>query len=352
MPKRGSRRRKRRTHVAESTTPGGSADAPVPKALVIRRGRTAESVTQLVLELRKLMLPNTAEKLREKRQNNLKDFVQVAAPLGLTHFLLLSQTDSGTNMRIARVPQGPTMTFKVNQFSLMRHVRALQRRPFDTEAAYHTSPLVVMNNFGDATAPAHVKLMRITFQNLFPAINVQTVQLNSCRRLVLFHYNKEDESVEMRHYGIRASPTGISRSVKNIVQTKIPKLGNLRDISEYIMDGGGAASDSEMEDEASHVVLPQNFAGRGNSRAQKSAIRLAELGPRLNLKLLKVEKGFCEGEVMYHSIVQKSAADVKEQRATFEEANALKKRRREEQESNVERKKQNVLDKKASKSGT
>ena len=79
---------------------------------------------------------------------------------------------------------------------------------------------------------------------------------------------------------------------------------------------------------------------------------MAELGPRLNLKLLKVEKGFCEGEVMYHSIVQKSAADVKEQRATFEEANALKKRRREEQESNVERKKQNVLDKEASKSGT
>ena len=55
--------------------------------------------------------------------------------------------------------------------------------------------------------PAHVKLMRITFQQLFPPTNVATVRLADCRRVVLFHYDKESETVEMRHYAIRATPS-------------------------------------------------------------------------------------------------------------------------------------------------
>ena len=45
----------------------------------------------------------------------------------------------------------------------MRHVRAQQKRPFDTAAAYQTAPLVVLNNFSKSTSP-HVKLMRATFE--------------------------------------------------------------------------------------------------------------------------------------------------------------------------------------------
>ncbi len=89
-----------------------------------------------------------------------------------------------------------------------------------------TPPLVVLNNFSQSEE-SQVKLMRATFQHMFPTINVKTVRLSECRRVVLFNFNKEDGSVEMRHYAIRATPVGISRSVKKVLQSKIPNLGEL-----------------------------------------------------------------------------------------------------------------------------
>ena len=65
-----------------------------------------------------------------------------------------------------------------------------------------SSPLVVLHNFNHSEED-HIKLMRTTFQHMFPSISVKTVKLNECRRVVLFHYNKENETVEMRHYAIR-----------------------------------------------------------------------------------------------------------------------------------------------------
>ena len=62
---------------------------------------------------------------------------------------------------------------------------------------------------------------------MFPTINVKTVKLSDCRRVVLFHFNKEEGVVEMRHYAVRATPVGISRSVKKIIQLKVPNLGDL-----------------------------------------------------------------------------------------------------------------------------
>lgn len=89
-----------------------------------------------------------------------------------------------------------------------------------------TPPLVVLNNFGQSEE-SQVKLMRVMFQNMFPTINVKTVKLSNCRRVVLYHYNKEDGTVEMRHYAIRASPVGISRSIKKVLHAKVPNLGDL-----------------------------------------------------------------------------------------------------------------------------
>lgn len=41
-----------------------------------------------------------------------------------------------------------------------------------------------------------------------------------------------------------------------------------------------------------------------------SSIRLQELGPRLTLELMKVERGLCEGEVLYHSYLTKTQEEV------------------------------------------
>ena len=42
------------------------------------------------------------------------------------------------------------------------------------------------------------------------------------------------------------------------------------------------------------------------------AIKLHELGPRLRLKLVKIEEGVCRGNVVFHSFVAKSKKEIKE----------------------------------------
>ncbi|TYZ60095.1 hypothetical protein PybrP1_005927 [[Pythium] brassicae (nom. inval.)] len=337
MPRKGGRRRKTRTHVAEA--PGTDKDN-TPRSFVFKMGKVPSVVQTLVQDMRRVMAPYTADHLREKRKNTLRDFVAVGAPLGVTHFIFFTNTEAGTNLKIARIPRGPTLSFKVVGYSLMRHMHLVQRRPVDSSLAMKTKPLVVLNNFtGDKD---HIKLMNATFQNMFPAIDVQTVQLSECRRVVLFNYEKETDEVEFRQYVVRATPLGLSKSVKAIVKAKIPDLSTLEDISEFVMGGGaggGVTSDSEVDDEASHVTLPDSFHGRGNRKAEKSAVRLTEIGPRLTLKLTKVEREICDGDVLYHAYKTKSPEETAKAKAKKEAAVALKRTRREEQEANVTRKK-------------
>ncbi len=327
------------------------------------------------------MSPHTALNFKEDTKNSklnksLSHYAkELTGSLGITHIISISQNESKLTLRLARTPVGPTLSFKIQQFSLCNHVRKVQRRPFDINSAASKitthPPIVVTNNFGDATAPPHVKLMRITFQNMFPAINVATVKLRNCRRVVLFNFirreeesivnangqTEEDEEVEIRHYAIRAAPVGINRKVKRIIQAKIPNLSKLDDISDYITgttsSGAkaptairtGEMSDSEAEDETTHVVLPDKYAGKGNIKSQKSALKLVEIGPRLRLKLTKVERGLASGDVMYHAYIHKNPEEVKAQREKVEKEAALKKRRKEEQEENVRRKKEAIEEK-------
>ncbi|EWM27259.1 Brix domain protein [Nannochloropsis gaditana] len=341
------KRRKRRTHVPVNPEQQQSLteEERIPKTMVLRKGRTTPEAGALVTELRRLMGPETAARLKERRTNRMKDFAAVAGHLGLTHILSLSQTPASLSLHIARFPRGPTLTFKVERYCLQHHVRATQKRPYESLSAYQTAPLVVLNNFGDVSSPPYVKLMKITFQNMFPPLNVNTVRLTDCRRIVLYDYEADTGVVEQRHFAIRAAPSELHKSVKRLVQTKIPRLGKMTDISEFILGpalqaygGAGAASDSEVEDEASHVILPDRFRGRGNLKSQKSAIRLAELGPRLRLRLMKVQRGFMEGDVIYHDYIKKTPEEVRALEAKAKAERELKKRRREEQEGNVARK--------------
>lgn len=200
--------------------------------------------------------------------------------------------------------------------------------------------MLVLNNFNQSD-DQHVKLMKVTFQHMFRTINVNTVKLGDCRRVVLYHYLPETGQVEMRHYAIRASPVGISRNVKKIIQSKIPDLSNLEDISEFVegnAGGFGSVSDSEAEEEGSRVTLPERYVGRGNAKAQLSAMKLVELGPRLTMELFKVEQGVNEGDILYHKFVHKTPEEAAAIKARIERERALKEQRRRVQEENVKRK--------------
>ncbi len=359
MPKR----KKTRTHVQEDVAPTGatvynektkgsvalsSTEDVIPKSIVAKGSKVIPVVNDLVKDIRRMMNPHTASKLKEKNSNRMKDYTAVAGLLGVSHVLVITQTKSNLILRIGRVPNGPTLHFKIKEYSLVKHVKALQKHPFESTDAFLTAPLVVLNNFNQVEE-SHVKLMRITFQNMFPSINVKTVKLSECRRVVLFHYNKEDGSVQMRHYAIKASPVGINKNIKKILQSKVPNLGHLQDISEFLenSNAGGNASDSEPDDdEGSKVVLSEKYNGKGNIRNQKSAMKLVELGPRMTLEMFKVEQGLGEGEVMYHKYQSKSADEAAALKSRIEKARLLKIERKAKQEANVKRKREEAEQKK------
>lgn len=381
MPKRGRRRKKTRTHVpAEQQENPASAlesseETKVPKSLVIRRGKTAQEVADLVDDLRHLMLPYTALHFKEDPKNRKLSLQQysknLALPMGITHILAFAQNQEKLNLRLARTPEGPTLHFRVHQFSLAKNIKALQKRPVSqTSSLQGNPPVVVTNNFGNQHAPPHVKLLRITFQNMFPAINVATVKLSECRRVVLFNLIEEEESgernndndddnhakkqiVEVRHYAIKATPVGVHHRVRRLVQAKIPNLGKVGDIADYIEGNAiasDAPSDSEAEDDPSHTVqLSDKYVGRGNIKSQKSALKLVEIGPRLSMELVKVEKGLGAGDVMYHAYVHKTAEEAAALKERKEKEVELKKQRRATQEANVERKRKVAEDKREAK---
>jgi len=372
MPKRGRRRKKTHTHAANDENVAGTLMntdlVKVPKSLIIRRGKCESVVTDLIQDLRRLMMPYTALNFQEDasyRKLTLTKYCQhVCLPLGISHIMAFSQNQDRLTMRIAKTPQGPTLTFRAHRFSLSKHIQKLQRRPVNTKSLLDSPPIVVTNNFGDQTAPPQIKLMRITFQNMFPAINVANVKLKDCRRVVLFHLIDEEDSqnqksssvsgdetpqvqqrIEIRQYAIKASPVGIDRKVRRLIQSKIPNLNKVQDIADYIVGNSNAtisvdaASDSEPEDASNAVVeLAQNYIGRGNKGQGKSALKLVELGPRLCLELIKVEQGLGDGNVMFHAHVKKTPEEAKEIQDKAERKVNIKIQRRQVQERNVERK--------------
>ena len=105
------------------------AKEAVPACVIMPTGPSVPALTTLVSELRRVMAPNTPEKLKQrKRQTSLEDMMHATLPLGVTHFMLLSQRGPRTQLRLLRAPSGPTLTFRVQQYSLTRGVRAQPRR--------------------------------------------------------------------------------------------------------------------------------------------------------------------------------------------------------------------------------
>lgn len=287
----------------------------IPKSFVFSRGKIPFTLKQLEMDLRKLMLPYTALKLKEKKRNNLKDFLNVAGPMGVTHFLILSNPKSVPHLRVARTPQGPTLTFEIREYALTADVARSQSRPRCPEALFKNFPLIVLSGFGNGGQ--HLKLATIMFQNIFPAIDINTVQLSSCQRIVLLNYNNETKLIDFRHYSIRLQPVGVSRRIRKFVQNhQVPDLRSLQDVSDFVTKAG-YGSESEADEEAATINLA-NDLGRVNRASTKSAVKLQEIGPRMTLQLVKIEEGLCSGGVIFTEYEKEEAKAEAKQEANEE----------------------------------
>jgi ribosome biogenesis protein SSF1/2 len=242
-----------------------------------------------------------------------------------------------------------------------------------------------MNNFTSPASednstnrvPKHLESLTTTiFQSLFPPISPQTTPLSSIKRVLLVNRVKTEDGsyiLELRHYAITTKRTGLSRPLRRINAAQkfvgssksgkskkggLPNLGKMEDISDFILggeDGNGymtdATSGSEVDTDAEVEVVETRAKkilakrkrdkeeGDGSRGVEKRAIKLVELGPRMKLRMTKVEEGVCSGKIMWHEYIHKSTAEIKALDKVWEKGRQEKEARKRVQKENVEKKK-------------
>lgn len=142
----------------------------------------------------------------------------------------------------------------------------------------------------------------------------------------------------------------------------------MEDVADYFLGdpdkGYVSASETEVETDAEvEVLAPQarKVLGRKERDAlraklaedgaaektrdprrppvEKRAVKLTEMGPRMKLRLTKVEEGLCSGKVLWHEFVKKTKEEEKQMDELWEQRKQEKAERKRVQKENVERKK-------------
>ncbi|KZT41995.1 Brix-domain-containing protein [Sistotremastrum suecicum HHB10207 ss-3] len=359
-----ARRRKTRTH---KQPVDGEGDG-LPKSFVVRHGQVGESVTQLVRDIRKVMEPNTASRLKERSRNKLKDYLTIAPSLHVTHLLAFTLTPIAPSFRIVRLSAGPTLTFRVERYSLAKDILNVSKRARSMGLEYLTPPLLVCASFPppSPSTPPQIPLLLKAFQSMFPPLSPQTLTLSAARRVVLITYNAEKGTIDWRHYLITVRPYGVSKRVRRVVEgitkgssksSEMLNLANEKDIADFVLRKRGekdpagedegyetaasSASSAGGDDPEAAVDLADNYVGRNNEKGSRRAVKLDEIGPRMELRLLKITEGVPgkEGGVLFHEFIKRSKKEIARQKAEHAERAKIKKQRQDEQARNVARKK-------------
>jgi len=211
MPKICGKRKKTKTHVNEEE----ELPADIPRSLILKRGRVGNYIKKLVKELRTVMYPYTAINLKESKANTIKDYLSIVDVYGLSHFICLTNTDKASYLKLAKMPKGPTITFRLNDYCLSDDVfSSKQTEKKKTESkplvkSFNHIPLVIMNGFNSNKIEAEyvepLNVCSMLLQSFFPPLNLTEIQLKSCKRIVLFNLAFDAQNVpfiEFRHFDI------------------------------------------------------------------------------------------------------------------------------------------------------
>lgn len=321
------------------------------------------------------MYPYTAVNLKESKANCIKDFLSIVDVYGLSHMIMLTNTDKNSYMRLAKMPRGPTVTFKIHEYSLAADIfennqkkietslsnpntRRIPSNPKPLTKSFNHVPLVIMNGFNSNkisdTYKEPVKIAAMLIQSFFPPLNLNEIQLKKCKRVVLFNltFDKESNSadpepiIEFRHYDIDIEKYSIKKTISNIINSKKKDLSQFQSISDYILRQSGYTSGSDNEDPnlgICDVIQDSELKEdkgkiEANNGGDKIKVKLNEIGPRINMKIYKIEEGFLKGNVTFHTYINKSKKEVKELMEKIKLKRKLKKERKQEQQQNINHK--------------
>jgi ribosome biogenesis protein SSF1/2 len=158
------RRRKQRTHSSQNNA-GNKDQSDAPRSFIIKHGNVGSSLANLVRDMRKVMEPNTATRLKvrhsnfvckditiqlilskERTRNKLKDYLVMGPSLHVSHILAFTLTPVSPTLRLIRLPAGPTLTFRIERYSLVKDLLNIAKRARGVGLEYLTPPLVSLRS--------------------------------------------------------------------------------------------------------------------------------------------------------------------------------------------------------------
>lgn len=300
-----TRRKRKNSKIKKGSSWEPAQVKEAPHSFVIKRGQIGGGLSLLLQDLRNVFEPFTATNLNVMKRNSVRDFVSVASIFHVQNMLIITRTEKSAYLRFCKLPRGPTLTYKIINYTLKKDVVGSQKKPISNPDLYLRAPLVIMKSFNEKVKGDEEhqfdqnELQTVMWQGLFPSIDVRHLKLLKMKRCVLLRLNSENGNIEFRHYAIRVRPVGVSKQIRRLVTRKVvPDLGKFESIEDMFEDGGmsSGASDGEEDqmDTSRHVdTSTDNFS------TSKSAIRLVELGPRITLKLHRIHEGLMGGIRLY-----------------------------------------------------
>lgn len=269
---------------------------------------------RLVSELRIMLYPNTSLHLKESSQSTLKDIMATSHQAEASHLVMVSLTSTAPYLKLIKTPHGPTITYRIEQFTLAQDVGKTQAKKTLLQPDYKAPPLLV-------TVGITHEWTELVLKSLFPGLEVEKVKLSRCHRVVLAC--EQDGILHIRHYFVRRRLAHLSRSLKKLTRQELPNLNSYNDVGEWMMQNM-PGSDSEAE----YAEAPEHHT--------QVSIRVVEIGPRLDLRLYKVQEGVCTGAVTFHSYIQKTKKEARLLGRTLREKDELKVERRKRQREAIE----------------
>jgi ribosome biogenesis protein SSF1/2 len=172
--------------------------------------------------------------------------------------------------------------------------------------------------------------------------------------VVLFNLTFEEKEgrlvpvIEFRHFDIDIEKHSIKKTISNIINYKKTDLSKFENIADYILKQSGYTSGSDMEDPnmgLCEVIGDKEIKSEAPKEDnEKIKIKLHEIGPRINLKIQKIEEGFLKGNVTFHCHLKKSKKEIKDMMDKIRDKKKIKKERKKEQEENVNKKREEMTD--------
>lgn len=230
--------------------------------MVIHTGEVGTALKELESDMKKVLNPYSFMKLRVHRKNKLRDFTEVATPLGAKMMMLFRCQLDKTSLSLCRFPRGPTVYFDVLRYATIHDVHSAFP---ETTANYNKQarhvPFLVLSGFSSSDSDQVIVSM---FQGLFPAVRPGQENVSLMKRVVLVSKN-EDNSISLRHY--KVSSKNLNDGITGLLRGKIPDLSEYNEIDDYIMENVKASKKGK----------------------QKCAIRLVEIGPRIDMTFNHLE---------------------------------------------------------------